>query len=953
MNTKSMVALIFVGCLIACSKGGAQEGSSENPPVRAPISDDTPGKPRSENSSGAQNPNGGNLKLREEFCKPTQTVTNLPPLLDAENPKPVGRTASFDEVKNALVKGCAGCHAAPKGAKGGFSFVPEFADKSFIVTGEPRSFPGIVTSLGRIRDSLVHPEPRKRMPQGVAGTADAATYVELARTLDAWKTAGTPEGVFVVPDVPGAAVPGNAPGNAYRPRAIFEETDLGDCIPNVEEAGHDPEKDAYFASATRLPKLLSETDLFTIDSLELARKGTFSYNVEYPLWADNAEKGRFVHVPSRRRPGGRGFERIPAAWNPDSKRFELPENTRFYKTFYKAVKRRDGKEVFRKIETRILVVRKESAPLLGTYVWNEDATQAVLHDAPYRDGTGFKDKTFPYVSDEVTGATRTYALPGEQRCIECHKGQADFALGFTALQLNRRALGEAGREFPVAADERAQVERLAAYGVLANVPSEAQMPKLETARGLAPRNVHEARLQGYMVGNCAHCHNPDGFAMKENKVKLDLTEGRLYDFNARSMRSIHFDFSSNKVFVNTKAFEAGEGNVDVTREALRQSYLYLRVSASPKDRELLPFNAMPMHTPGGSNCRLVNLTAKWILSQVPGADADAYTEACEPHQEFSWIDLDSTESPEWQPRRADWNTPEGMPESFRTLVFADDMKAVASREYPIGFYDAKPTCRFPDVEPPAAFPTVWTADVQKWMFRNPPSNAPGNPAPAPEPLVPSKPLGQLYRAKPGAYLYSSMCAKCHGSRGDGQGSFATSLTVMSDGEIRVANFTRGLFLPDGANIARFGTSTPYGDAGNLAGNYLIWMAMGGTKVNFPPEVSHLTGKHKALMLNLVRDRCSGFLPNSGTPMGERFYDYGLLRDLCFLGNGDPENIPADLGFLPETIPPQPIDPVKQDAWLDKAAFNAGWSIYHYLKEDASQGRWQPALNECEVKFGAP
>lgn len=949
MKTQLMLALLFGGALIACSKEGAPGVFSKRPPVRPSLSEPAREEPR---SSGPQ----GNAQSRRELvCKPTQTTALLPPLLEAENPEPLGRTASFEEIKNTLSKGCAGCHGAPSLATGGFSFVPDYDDKSFVVAGESRSFPGLVSSLGRIQASLVHPDVSKRMPLGVAGTPQEGVYLELAKTLEAWKEAGTPNGLFVVPDARG---PENDSGSAqasdssrtFRPRQIFEETDLGECIPESSEAGHDPERDAFFASAERLPRLLSQTDLFTIDSLALARKGTFSYNVEYPLWADNAEKGRYVHFPSRKTADGKGYERMAAQWNASTRQFELPDNTRFYKTFYKAVKRRDGKEVFRKIETRILVVRKSGKPLLGTYVWNADATEAVLHEVPYRNGTGFKDKTFSYVSDESTGATRVYALPGEQRCVECHQGQKDFALGFTPLQLNRRALGEAGREFPIGADESSQVERLVSYGVLANAPPKEDWPKLETARGLQPRNVHEARLQGYMVGNCAHCHTPEGFAMKNNKVKLDLTEGKLYDFNARAMRSIHFDFASNKLFVNTKAFVEGEGNdgaVVVSEQALRQSYLYLRVSASPKDRELLPFNAMPMHTPGGSNCRLVNLTAKWILSQVPGADPDGYTQECEPLQDFQWIDLDSTESPEWQPRRADWNTPEGMPDVFRSLVFDADLKSLAAREYPIGFYDAKPTCRFPEVPAPSAFPDPWSADVQKWMFRdaNPDSEPPGRA------LVPVKPLGQLYRAKPGAYLYATMCAKCHGTKGDGQGPFATSLNVMSDGDIRVANFTSGLFLKGGENLKRFDSDSTHGDAGNLAGNYLIWMAMGGTKVNFPPEVSHLTGKHKALMLNLVRDRCSGFLPHSGTPIGERFYDYGLMRDLCFLGNGDVKSIPTDLGFLPDTIPPKPVDAAKQDAWLDKAAYNAGWALYHYLKEDASEGRWQPAVNECEVKFG--
>ena len=176
--------------------------------------------------------------------------------------------------------------------------------------------------------------------------------------------------------------------------------------------------------------------------------------------------------------------------------------------------------------------------------------------------------------------------------------------------------------------------------------------------------------------------------------------------------------------------------------------------------------------------------------------------------------------------------------------------------------------------------------------------------------------------------------------------------MFSDGEIRVANFASGLFRGDGSNTALFERTDATGAKRNFAGNYLIWMAMGGTKVNFPPEVSDITGKHKALMLNLVRDKCAGFLPGAGAAVGRGFYEFGLMRDVCFHDNGDPEKVPAELGFDENTIPPAPLDAPKQDAWLDKAAFNGGWAIYEYLKSDASQGNWQPQINECEKAFPA-
>jgi|GEM_PF-553650 len=936
------------------------------------------------------------LAERAKVCAPTRSHANFPPTLESENfgahgsnaatdstnaiAVRIGRKATFADIKAALAEDCVSCHGAPAAGQGRFSFVPDYEGRAFIVRGESKPFPGIKDTAERLRDAILRDDVETRMPYGGARDGREAEFEALGKTIDAWIQAGKPaEGDFVVPDASTGQGAGGAmatptpsgPGRGSAPDSVymFEETDIGDCIPDAGEAGVDPEMDAYFSAVetfSELPKTLSETDMFTLDSLRLARAGTFSYNVEYPLWADNAEKGRYVHLPAVQDENGKWMRAKAILRTEGVPKFELPDNTRFYKSFYKAVVKADGRKTFRRIETRLIVVRKAPrTPLYATYQWNDANTEATLVDTPYRDGRGFKDKLFLYENDEGAHSMRKYAIPGEQRCAECHRGEEGAVIGFTPLQLNRRNVGEGGRtsEMPVGEDELLQVKRLVDYGVLGGVNLEggsggeaeagtAGLPTLENAKGLAPRNDHELRLQGYMVGNCAHCHNPNGFAMKDNQVKLELTAGSLYSFVPRAMRSIHANNANDKLFVDTKALVGasgdstpGSGVSGITRETLRRSYLYLRVSATSKDRALLPYNAMPMHTPGGSNCRLVNLVAKWSLavSGLP-AQADEYNEPCEPRQDFSWIDLDTTEPKVYEPRRADWNTQDGMPELFRSLVYDDGMHAIASKRYPMGFYDTKAECRF---ETPNLPTNLDDPFYQKWMWKG------GDKT---QGVVDALAEGRLYTIKPGAYLYNSMCAKCHGTRADGQGPYATSLNVFSDGDIRVANFTSGLFKQDGSGLKQFdvrpsrvliGSPSPEGNMRNLGGNYLIWMAMGGTKVNFPPEVSDITGKHKALMLNLVRDKCAGFLPDAPAAVGQHYYEYGLMRDVCFHDNGDPAQVPPELGFDSNTLPPQPLDAAKQDAWLDKAAFNGGWAIFEYLKSDASQDKWQPQFNECE------
>ena len=102
-----------------------------------------------------------------------------------------------------------------------------------------------------------------------------------------------------------------------------------------------------------------------------------------------------------------------------------------------------GKESYRKMETRLIVARPDidvpgcptqNTALFGTYLWNDDETQATLLTDPQRNGEPFTDAVLEYTTNEPLaqaisakrprnltyelesqGTQRHYAVPGSPR----------------------------------------------------------------------------------------------------------------------------------------------------------------------------------------------------------------------------------------------------------------------------------------------------------------------------------------------------------------------------------------------------------------------------------------------------------------------------------------------------------------------------------------------------------
>ncbi|MDB4986869.1 MAG: hypothetical protein JWN04_2047 [Myxococcaceae bacterium] len=914
---------------------------------------------------------------------------------------------------------CGRCHVDGKGSNGGGLYLP-----------------GPVELAARLDDVLARitsEDVTMTMPPGskpVSQRRAPDPILSLLGLLQAWKAAGAAD---AFPDPRGADAASSAP-LASRPALGKSFTNLGSCVPAARIVGSETsemdERDAKFSAMTRfedLPKNLSETDLTSLDSDTLARRGVISYVPGYPLWADDAKKMRYVRVPR-----GKSIVFSPALQN-----FAIPDDTRFYKTFLKEVIDVGGNVGYKKLETRLIVVRhaleqQGQAPkvqaLFGTYAWNEDETEAVLEQLPLRDATPFADDVTWYLTDEQKtkallddpgpdglsayvavpdGATdaqkltlgksfligkklaRHYAIPGAERCLECHRGGPDagFVLGFSPLQIRRRPMGEGGVIEPALADELNQLERFISYGMITGLSVDeldSKVLKLEKSQGArSPRSEAELIAQGYMLGNCAHCHNPRGYATLTAPVLADLLSfyptadgGGIFQFplerySPRIQRKTGADKIVQLPYITSSIYENalvqqpyGFSDPLESKQAIAapwRSLIYRNVETPfsySADSAIYPH--MPLNTPS-YDPRAAHIMAEWMLSipslakdvaASPAADpadqpmvevvagqdrydyavglakmrVDAYhagdeykwlpntsdiiDPSVDPKSAYSlvprserlglpahthWVPLDLTEDPPpWIPRRADWyaqlvqQQPSTNPDADKAAdqarlvpmlgkVHADSaLQDFARAPVPLALWKQKDGCDFSTQKKVAQLPSdplSWWSDKDK--------------------------AAPVYMPSRGEAVFGMICINCHGPNADSRGRQSDSLTLLSGGATRVANYRTGLFGPmdsPGSNMeAVFGkASGPSTTAKDWAMRYLAWMALGGTQKLIPASILEVVANGSvggksvyrglsvdANMLAVARSVCSSLLPENVT-FGEDFasrYFYGKFDPL--------------------------------------------------------------------------
>ena len=251
---------------------------------------------------------------------------------------------------------------------------------------------------------------------------------------------------------------------------------LGGAIHRFREPTAGPPPAAF-------PARLSETGLFADTTSLTPNPGLVEYEVNSPLYSDDAAKRRWLALPN----GARiGFD-ATGAWT-------FPPGTVLVKHFELALRVGDPSSA-RRLETRALVLETEGWRGY-TWRWNDAQTDADLLPGGLSEVFSVEDPAAP-------GGVREqrWDYPSRSDCLRCHTAAAGFVLGPRTLQLNRE------RAFPLARDN--QLRTFNHIGLFdRDIGShEAYLAMPDPADASLPVGP---RARAYLDANCAFCHQPGG-----------------------------------------------------------------------------------------------------------------------------------------------------------------------------------------------------------------------------------------------------------------------------------------------------------------------------------------------------------------------------------------------------------------------------------------------------------
>lgn len=229
-----------------------------------------------------------------------------------------------------------------------------------------------------------------------------------------------------------------------------------------------------------VPQTLSATGLFTdVASLEWA-PGLLPYEVNTPLWSDDARKTRFFVLPE----GHIGFHPT-GPWT-------FPVGTVLVKHFEIEMVQGQPSST-RRLETRVFV-HERNGWAGYTYKWNAQQTDADLLSGGMSETLHVRDR-----QGNVRPQVWTY--PSRSDCLQCHTAAAGVVLGLRTLQTNRIVT--------VRGHAVEQLDNWNAMRLFDQVLSGAHAYG-RLAEAYNPNYPLRDRARAYLDANCANCHLPGG-----------------------------------------------------------------------------------------------------------------------------------------------------------------------------------------------------------------------------------------------------------------------------------------------------------------------------------------------------------------------------------------------------------------------------------------------------------
>jgi uncharacterized repeat protein (TIGR03806 family) len=256
------------------------------------------------------------------------------------------------------------------------------------------------------------------------------------------------------------------------------------------------------------PALLSQTGLYKSTRSHEVDPGLVPYSVNAPGWTDGAVAARFMAVPGVTKvdfDSGRG-------WN-------FPDGTALVETL--SIEREPGRPATRcRVETRVLL-RWQGEWAGYSYRWNAEQTDAAL---VAKDG---EDAEVALTGGRVVGPVgrRRWRFPSRSECMACHSRAANFVLGVTGAQLNRK------HDYDGVPDN--QIRALAHIGFftgpLPKAPADLEklIDPMDSSQDLEPR------ARAYLHVNCSVCHVEAGGGNARMELGFSTPRDKMNLFSAR------------------------------------------------------------------------------------------------------------------------------------------------------------------------------------------------------------------------------------------------------------------------------------------------------------------------------------------------------------------------------------------------------------------------------------
>lgn len=234
---------------------------------------------------------------------------------------------------------------------------------------------------------------------------------------------------------------------------------------------------------TLLPNL-SDYKIFKGNPQDLTPTDSFQlYELATSLFTDYAEKQRLVKLPLGTNLKSLG-DGLP----------EFPDETILVKTFYYFKDKRTPTLGKRLIETRIFI-KTEGKWSVGTYLWNDNQTEAALQTIGSNQNVNWTDETG--LSKSIN-----YHIPSPIECTTCHQSAHTILPIGTKLRNMNRDVQRNGLNIN-------QLEYLQNANILEALNT-SNITKLPNWQNTSIKLSERARA--YFDINCAHCHNKQGYS---------------------------------------------------------------------------------------------------------------------------------------------------------------------------------------------------------------------------------------------------------------------------------------------------------------------------------------------------------------------------------------------------------------------------------------------------------